>query len=450
MALRGALADDFESGRGETDVDTEGSGTRSSASTEGPDGADSTDATLPAGRLGVHPQDAEPVGAGDEDPDAGTLDLDSTHPLPGGLGEAGRRGELHRQHAAAGAEFAEQGGRRLPASYGDARAEHDAVRRKAGLFDLSHLTIVDLEGAPTREWLRTLLVSDAGRLEVGQGLYTCLCNEHGGVIDNLTVYRLGEERWRLIGNAEPRVRSLFWLERRRPAGVTLSLPPDVVMLAVQGPEAVAIAGATLRATRSGCPDLDALPRFGLVTDGPLFVSRTGCSGEDGLEIVLPAEEGGALWEALLVAGVRPCGLLARDTLRLEAGLSRHGADLDEAHTPLECGLGWMVDLSDPDRAFVGREPLAAGKAVADGSGRVGLVLETPAALEPGQAVQLAGRDVGSVTSALHSPTLGRWIALARTGRPIKCHCDVIVDGRPLAARSVRLPFVRPGSALEKE
>ena len=357
---------------------------------------------------------------------------------------------LHESHVAAGGELVDFAGWSLPLDYGSRIEEHHAVRRAAGVFDVSHLTVVDVEGEGVRAWLRTMLTNDVGRLDDGEALYGCLCNERGGIVDDVVVSRLGERRWRLILNAATRDKDLEWLEGHRPADVTVREPDALALLAVQGPEAVALAATALEAIRDGVPAFGTLPRFGVVEDAAsgLFVSRTGCTGEDGVEIVLAAGEAPALWESLLGNGVRPCGLGARESLRLEAGMNLYGVDLDEAHTPIESGFAATVDLADPERAFIGREPIAEQRGTGAHAARVGLVLSGRGTLRRGQKVQLAGRDVGAVTSAAFGPTRGRAIAFARVERPFKGNCDVVVNARPLPARTAVVPFVRGGEASD--
>ena len=359
---------------------------------------------------------------------------------------------LHEAHVAAGGKLVDFAGWSLPIHYGSQIDEHHAVRRKAGVFDVSHMTIVDVEGAGARAWLRTMLSGDVGRLDDGEALYGCLCNERGGIVDDVIAYRLDEQRWRLIVNAATRDKDLEWLEGHRPADVSVSAPESLALLAVQGPEAVALAKTALDAIRDDVPVLATLPRFGFVTgDGAasdLFVARTGYTGEDGVEIALPGGEAPALWEALLGNGVRACGLGARDTLRLEAGMSLYGVDLDEAHTPVESGLAWTVDLADPERAFIGREPIAEQRGIGAHAARVGLVLVSRGVLRGGHRVQLAGRDVGVVTSGTFSPSRQCAIALARVERSFKGNCDVVVRERPLPARTAVVPFVRNGEASD--
>ena len=359
---------------------------------------------------------------------------------------ASRLTPLHEAHLAAGGRLAELHGWCLPHDYGSYVDECRAVRERAGVFDVSHLTIVDLEGEGAKAWLRTLLTRDVAALEDGGALYGCLCNEAGGVLDDLIVYRLDEHRWRLVLGAAARDKDIAWLQGRRPDGVSITSPERTALLAVQGPEAVALAARALGATRERAPPIERLGRFRALADGELFVARTGYTGEDGVEIALPGAAARALWEALLAAGVVPCGHDARDTLRLEAGLSLAGVDLDEAHSPVESGLAWAVDLADPARDFVGRETIERHLAVGGSSARVGLVYDGTweRELGAGQSVQLAGRDVGIVTSGAFSPARQQSIAFARVERPFQGNCDVVIERRPLPAHTVATPFVRAG------
>ena len=357
-----------------------------------------------------------------------------------------RRTPLHAEHVAAGGRLVDFAGWSLPIAYGSQLDEHRAVREAAGMFDVSHMTNVEVTGPNATAWLRTLLSGDVARLAHGRALYGCLCDDTGGVVDDLIVYRLGDERYRVVVNAATRDKDLAWFESHRADGAEPTVLDDRVLLAVQGPLAVAKAAAALADVIPDLPDLAALPRFGAAETDRVFVGRTGYTGEDGLEISLRADDGVAAWKALLVAGVAPCGLGARDTLRLEAGMCLYGQDLDEEHSPLESGIGWAVDLADPARDFVGREALA--RQAKDGARfrRVGLLLEGRGIARAGYPVAVDGAELGAVTSGGFSPTLGRSIALARVGADASVGaCDVVVRGKPVAARRAKVPFVRDGS-----
>jgi len=352
---------------------------------------------------------------------------------------------LKDAHVAAGGKLVDFAGWQLPVHYGSQMEEHRAVREQAGVFDISHMTIVDLHGSGVRDWLRTLLANDVGKLADGEAQYGCLCNERGGVVDDVIAYRHDSDHWRLIVNAATREKDIAWLAGHCPVGVELQTPEAMAMLAVQGPDGVALAMQALRETREFVPELSALERFSFAGANDLFVARTGYTGEDGVELALPASEVMALWEALVASGARPCGLGARDTLRLEAGMSLYGNDLDEEHSPVECGLSWTVDLADDNRDFIGRAVVALHKTQGGRCVRIGLVREERGVLRAGQPVVLDGRQVGVLTSGTFSPTLQHSIALARVEAAIDGGCDVLVRDRPLSVQRAAIPFVRRGT-----
>lgn len=357
-----------------------------------------------------------------------------------------RRTPLFTIHRAAGARIVDFGGWDMPLQYGSLIAEHHAVRRAAGVFDVSHMCVVDLQGAQVRPFLLKLFANDVDKLSApGKALYGCLLNERAGVIDDLIVYYLGESWFRAVLNAGTRDKDLAWLRRHaEPFGVTVHERVDLAMLAVQGPEARARVAALL--SRTGAERALALGVFfGAEIDGR-FISRTGYTGEDGFEIMVPASEAESFWRALTGAGVVPCGLGARDTLRLEAGMNLYGSDMDERTNPLESGLAWTVAMS-PGRAFIGREALAAVRARGIERKLVGLVLEARGVLRAHQRVIAAGAGEGEITSGTFSPTLERSIALARISASAPDQVQVDVRGKMLAARVVKPPFVRHGKSL---
>ncbi len=358
----------------------------------------------------------------------------------------GRRTPLFTVHASAGARIVEFGGWDMPLHYGSLLAEHHAVRRSAGVFDVSHMCIIDLEGAETRALLRMLFANDVGKLTIpGKALYGCLLNERGGVIDDLIVYYLGERWFRAVVNAATRAKDLQWIRQHAAGfGVKVTERADLAMLAVQGPEARERVAALL--SGAGAARALALEAFcGAEIDG-WFVARTGYTGEEGFEVMLPGEQAQSLWRALTAAGVAPCGLGARDTLRLEAGMNLYGQDMDEHTSPLESGLAWTVAMS-PDRAFIGREALEAQRARGVERKLVGLVLQERGVLRAHQRVIAAGTGEGEITSGSYSPTLERSIALARVPTPTRGPVQVEVRGKLLDARVVKPPFVRHGKSL---
>jgi aminomethyltransferase len=338
----------------------------------------------------------------------------------------------------------------MPLHYGSQIEEHHAVRRDAGMFDVSHMRAVDLTGAGAREFLGVALANDVARLAApGKALYTCLLSDSGGVLDDLIVYWRGDERFRLVVNAATADKDVAWLRRllaQRAAPPALTVRDDLALIAVQGPRARERTFAALPEIAGVATDLKPFNGVSVPTaHGEFFVGRTGYTGEDGFELMVPAAVAPAVWQALATAGVRPCGLGARDTLRLEAGLNLYGQDMDDSITPLESGLGWTVDRST-DRQFVGRAALDAQVASRNLFGL--LLTEGGGVLRAHQAVDTAhGR--GEITSGSFAPTLGRSIALARLPAAVQPGDDVTVEVRskPLSARVVRPPFVRHGKSL---
>jgi aminomethyltransferase len=349
---------------------------------------------------------------------------------------------LHPAHRAAGARLVDFAGWDMPLHYGSQLEEHHVVRRDAGMFDTSHMLAIDVEGAGARDFLRYALANDVARLrEPGKALYSCLLNEAGGVLDDLIVYFLREDLYRVIVNAGTAEKDLRWLEGLRATGITLRPRRDFAMIAVQGPRAREKTWQALPEFKSASAPLGTF--FGAQT-GDAFIARTGYTGEDGFELLVPAPRAVATWSSLAGAGVRPCGLGARDTLRLEAGMNLYGQDMDESVTPLESGLAWSVVLEGA-RDFVGKTALLAQQPA-----RVltGLVLSGGGVLRGHQKVHTALGD-GEITSGGFAPTLGKSIALARlpAGTAPGTTVQVEVRERKLDARVVRPPFVRRGKSL---
>jgi aminomethyltransferase len=358
---------------------------------------------------------------------------------------------LNATHRAAGAKMVDFGGWDMPLNYGSQIEEHHAVRRDAGMFDVSHMTVVDLHGARCREFLRKLLANSVDKLKTrGKALYSCMLNERGGVIDDLIVYFLGEDFFRVVVNASTRDKDLAWIEKQaQPFGVEVTERPDLAMIAVQGPNARAKVLGLLNAEDR--PRIEKLGKFvAAEARGPggmeLFVARTGYTGEDGFEIMVPEAQAVGLWNALAAAGVTPAGLGARDTLRLEAGMNLYGQDMEEDITPWEAGLAWTVAL-DESRDFIGRAALEKQKAQGVPRELVGLVLEDKGVLRHGQRV-LTDRGEGEILSGIFSPTLGKSVAFARVPAGARENLRVDIRGRELPLRVVKYPFVRDGKACE--
>jgi aminomethyltransferase len=359
----------------------------------------------------------------------------------------GLKTPLYDTHVSSGAKIIDFGGWDMPLNYSSQLEEHRAVRRDAGIFDVSHMCIIDLTGARVREFLRFLLANDVAKLAIpGQALYSCMLLPTGGVIDDLIAYFMAESWFRLVVNAGTRRSDLAWIhEHAAPFAVRVCERADLAMLAVQGPNAraktVRLLSPSHRATA-----LEIMPFSGAALDS-WFLARTGYTGEDGFEIMLPAPDAAKTWQALVAQGVAPAGLGARDTLRLEAGMNLYGNDMDEGHHPLESGLAWTVAFEPQDRDFIGRNALCAARA-ADGDTLVGLLLEERGVLRKSQPVSAAaGAKLGEVTSGTFSPTLNRSIALARLRRDAGSRVSVDIRGKPHAARIVKPPFVRHGKIL---
>ena len=361
----------------------------------------------------------------------------------------GHRTPLFAEHARLGARIVPFGGWDMPLHYGSQIEEHLAVRSQAGIFDVSHMRTLDITGNRARDLLRRLLANDVARLrEPGKALYSCMLSERGGVLDDLIVYFRGPESYRVVVNAATADKDLAWM-RTQAQGQDVAIQPrtDLAMIAIQGPEARRRAAPHLPLELRE-PALALQPFFG-VDDRDWFVARTGYTGEDGFEILLPADQAAGLWRALVAEGLVPCGLGARDTLRLEAGMNLYGQDMDEDTNPLESGLDWTLAWEPPDRDFIGREALEALRTAGGLSHLVGLLLTGPGVLRAHQKVLVAGKEVGITTSGGYAPTLRRSIALARLEPDIELAsgdpCEVDIRGKPTAARLVKPPFARQGT-----
>lgn len=358
-----------------------------------------------------------------------------------------RRTVLHDRHVGAGARLADFAGWELPLSYAGTVAEHLAVRGRLGVFDVSHLGTVHVEGPGAADVVAATLTNDPGRLVDGRGQYTLLCDDDGGIVDDLLVYRLDGGRFLVVPNAANTPAVVAALEAaadRGAAAATVVTATERALLAVQGPEALDLAGRVL-ASLGGPGAVEGLPYLGIREvhladeDAPVIVCRSGYTGERGVELVVPASIAGAVWDALLAAEAEPCGLGARDTLRLEMGYPLHGNELSTAVRPDEAGLSWAVRTEG--RAFPGRERLHAPPPPARRA--VGLLADERRPARSGMRVFAGGDDVGVVTSGTFSPTLERGIALALVDASIEDGIEVEVDvrGARVLHRVVRPPFV---------
>ncbi|MCG6886522.1 MAG: glycine cleavage system aminomethyltransferase GcvT [Proteobacteria bacterium] len=350
---------------------------------------------------------------------------------------------LYDMHVSLGARMVDFSGWDMPINYGSQIEEHHQVRNDAGMFDVSHMTIVDLSGDGVRDYLRHLLANDVARLrDKGKALYSCMLTEQGGVIDDLIVYYLDDAFYRMVVNAATRDKDLAWLEKQAADfDVEIAVRDDLAMIAVQGPRA---RDKVHQALGTEAAPLAELGVFFMHQVGDMAIARTGYTGEDGYEIILPAGQASTFWSQLLEAGVKPCGLGARDTLRLEAGMNLYGTDMDESTTPLESGLAWTIAWEPVDRDFIGRAALMAQRDAGVKQKLVGLVLEDKGVLRNHQKVIVDGTPAGEITSGSFSPTLGKSIAFARVSVDIGSQCRVEVRNKLLNARVVKLPFVRNG------
>ena len=368
---------------------------------------------------------------------------------------------LNESHRALGAKMVDFGGWDMPIHYGSQIDEHHQVRRDAGMFDVSHMTVVDLAGARVREFLRHLVANNVDKLQKpGKALYTCMLNPQGGVIDDLIIYFMSEDWFRLVVNASTRDKDLAWIgEQAKAFDVAVRERPEFGMVAVQGPAARDKVIGLLR--EEDRAPVSKLLRFSAraaqTADGvEVFVARTGYTGEDGFEVIVPEAQTVAFWNALLAAGVKPAGLGARDTLRLEAGMNLYGQDMDEEVTPFEAALGWTVSLdADADgkpRGFIGRAALEAQQAAGSARQLIGLVMDEKGVLRHGQKVLTAGGE-GEILSGTFSPSIGKAIAFARVPAgniPLGADGGVRVDirGKEIPVRVVKFPFVREGKVQD--
>jgi len=359
----------------------------------------------------------------------------------------GHRTTLFAKHLDADAKIVDFGGWDMPLHYGSQIEEHHQVRSHAGMFDVSHMTVVDVQGPDAKSYLSRLLANDVGRLrKPGKALYSAMLNEEGMVLDDLIVY-LVEDGYRLVVNCATRTKDLAWMEMQaRNFKVTLSERTDVAMISVQGPEAITCVKQVVNQARQKI--INQLGPFQGLSCESWFIGRTGYTGEQGLEIIMPDAEANQFWDDLLTVGVKPIGLGARDTLRLEAGMNLYGSDMDESVTPMESNMAFSVALKPLDRNFIGR---SAMQELGVRSMLVGLVMESRGVLRSHQKVCRGDLEVGEITSGIFSPTLGYSIALARVGSDIDDSAldqlSVAIRNKKIPVRMVTPPFVRNGKRV---
>jgi aminomethyltransferase len=363
-----------------------------------------------------------------------------------------RQTPLHATHVAAGAKLVDFAGWDMPIHYGSQLEEHKLVRADAGMFDVSHMLPVDIEGAGAQSFLRRLLANNIDKLkEPGRALYSCMLNEQGGVVDDLITYYFTPPQlppfYRIVVNAGTADKDIAWMRQQAgamPGGgnVTITARRDFAMVAVQGPQARAKVWAALPGSQAVS---EPLKYFQAVQFNDITLCRTGYTGEDGFELIIPATRVVEIWNALAAAGVKPAGLGARDTLRLEAGMNLYGQDMDDNVGPLESGLAWTVDFTE-GRDFIGR---AALEAAPPARALVGIVLEDRGVLRSHMQVSTDEGGLGETTSGSFAPSMNASIAFARVPASVSIGDTVHVDirGKQLKARVVKTPFVRHGKVL---
>ncbi|WP_064116347.1 glycine cleavage system aminomethyltransferase GcvT [Pseudomonas fluorescens] len=358
----------------------------------------------------------------------------------------GQRTPLYDLHLALGAKMVDFGGWDMPLHYGSQVEEHHEVRRDCGVFDVSHMTVIDVTGAQAKAWLQHLLANDVDRLHrPGRALYSTMLNERGGIVDDMIVYRL-DDAYRLVFNASTRDQDLAWMNAQRGNyDVQLHERCELAMLAIQGPQArhkIAELVTQARATL-----IQHLKPFEGYADGDWFIARTGYTGEDGLEICLPANQAPGFFNDLVGAGISPIGLGARDTLRVEAGMNLYGQDIHQDVSPLASNMAWSIAWEPATRQFIGRAALEAEKAAGVAHKLVGLVLEERGVLRAHQVVRIADVGEGEITSGSFSPTLSKSIALARVPMATADRAEVEIRGKWYPVRVVKPTFVRHGKTL---
>jgi aminomethyltransferase len=341
----------------------------------------------------------------------------------------------NQEHISAGAKIVDFSGWLMPIHYGSQLEEHHFVRQSAGVFDVSHMNVIDLHGGESKAFLQRLLANDIAKLK--------------GIIDDLIVYFMNEDWYRVILNAGTQEKDMVWINKQLESfpGVVLTERPELAMLAIQGPKAVAAFTSLL--SSDAVSTVTGLGVFQACEVDNMFVGRTGYTGEDGVEVILPADAAVDLWQKLMAIEVKPIGLGARDTLRLEAGMALYGLDMDESTSPLVSGLGWTVAMQQEAREFIGRKSLEEEKQLGPEQKMVGLLLTGRGVLRSHQQIEFAGGGEGEITSGSYSPTLERSIALARVPAGVKIgdDCEVDIRGRKIPAVVVKYPFVRFGKAL---
>ncbi len=356
----------------------------------------------------------------------------------------GKRTALYDLHLQSKAKIIDFGGWDMPLHYGSQVNEHHQIRQHTGIFDVSHMTIIDLRGEQVSPFLRYLLANDIAKLkQSGKALYSCMLNHQGGIIDDLIVYYISPQWFRLVVNASTREKDLAWIQQQAsPYTLTVTERPELAMLAIQGSQ---VRQHITSLFPNNTDTIIALGKFFAHIEGDYFIARTGYTGEEGFEVICSAEQAKSLWHTALQSDIKPCGLGARDTLRLEAGMNLYGSDMDENTLPWESALGWTVALQDQNRDFIGKTALLAAKEKGISQRLVGLVLLDKGVLRNHQKVFTSSGE-GEITSGSFSPTLAYSIAFARIPAGNEQHCEVEIRNRRLRAKIISPPFVRNGAA----
>ncbi|MBT8506695.1 glycine cleavage system protein T [Coxiella-like endosymbiont of Rhipicephalus sanguineus] len=355
-----------------------------------------------------------------------------------------RRTTLYEEHSQAKAHFVDFAGWEMPLHYGSQIDEHHQVRQHLGIFDVSHMGIVDIKGEDATSFLRFLLANDIAKLkEPCRALYSCILNDTGGVIDDLIVYYLSHSHYRLVINAATREKDVAWMKKQsRSYQVSVNEEPKMCIIAIQGPEVFSVAQKVFDEAIN--VKLTQLKPFQFILSDDLLIARTGYTGEDGLEMILPDAQAHELWQRAVRGGVRPCGLGARDTLRLEAGLNLYGTDMDETTSPLCSNLGWTVSWDDPNRNFIGRTALENQLDRGIEEQLIGLIMEEPGVLRNHQKIWLNNQQKGEITSGSFSPTLKQAIALARIPNEAFEVASIERRGKQIPVKIIKPPFVCRG------
>lgn len=346
---------------------------------------------------------------------------------------------LHSTHLKTGAKMVDFGGWHMPINYGSQINEHHSVRKACGMFDVSHMTVIDIEGKQSTEFLMQLFANDVSKLSNLKALYSTMLNEQGGIIDDLIVYRINNLQYRIVVNAATREKDIAWFQKNiQKYECDMQERNDLCIIAVQGPN------ATKHCEQVLSQPLTHIKRFHAGVINNFFIGRTGYTGEDGFEVILPESDATLFWEHLLESGVSPCGLGSRDTLRLEAGMHLYGQDMDENISPLECGLGWTVRKNQPD--FIGSQALNSLHEKGISRKQIGLVLNEKGILRQGQPLNDANGNTGIITSGGYSPTTEKAIALAIVDSNMNGPIHVKIRNKFLSCHTVSPPFVRNGKS----